>query len=105
MTTNLETDIFVTFHKSKESEARDIIVNFGSYLIHLYSEAIISSLTVPAATRATTSPWDVETHSAKSPEDKSLQQLVTLADGMDWLKSPQAAAPVILKPPKQQKFA
>ena len=95
---------FFTFRKSKESKARNMIVQFGSYLIHLYSETIISSLIVPVATRATSSPWDVEAHCAKSPEDESLQQLVTLADGMDWLKSPQVAAPVILKPPEQQKF-
>ena len=96
---------FVTFQKRKELEARDMIVQFGSFLIHTYSVKIVTSLTVAAATRAKSAPWGVATHSAKSPEDESLQQLVTLADGMNWLKNPQAAAPVILKPPDQQKFA
>ena len=94
---------FLTFQKNKESKACDMIVQFGSYLTHEYSAKIVTSLTVPAATRVTSFPWDVETYSAKSPEDKSLQQLVTLANEMDWLKSPQPAAPVILKSPDQQK--
>ena len=74
-----------------------MIVQFGSYLIHKYSPQISSSLTVSAATGASASPWDIETHSEKLPEDESLQQLVTLADGMDWPKIPQPATPVILK--------
>ena len=95
----------ITFQPSKESEARDMIVQFGSYLIFEYSVGIVTSLTVAAATRAKAAAWDEENHCAKSPEDESLQQLVTLADGMDWLKNPQASAPVILKPPEQQKFS
>ena len=60
---------FVTFQKSQESEAREMVVDFGSYLIFKYSAAILGSLTVSAATRASAAPWDKENHCAKSPED------------------------------------
>ena len=78
-------------------------VQFGSYLIFTYGLEITTSLTVPAATRAKSAPWDEKLHCAKSLEDESLNQLVSIADEMDWLQGPQEA-PVILKPPEKQRY-
>ena len=65
-----------------------MIVQFGLYLIFKYSNAITSSLTLVAATRATDAKWDKANNCAKSPEDEPMSQLVTITDGMDWLTNP-----------------
>ena len=78
-----------TYALDIEQEARDMAVQFGSYLAHEYSEEIFKCMEATAATAARDAPWDPDTHSARSPEDESMKTLVEIVDGMGWLKSPK----------------
>lgn len=53
---------YITFKLSRESEAHNMVVEFCSYLIFKYSDAIITSLTIPASMCASSAPWDIVLH-------------------------------------------
>ena len=78
-----------TFALDVEQEARDMAVQFGSYLAHKYCDKIFKCMEATAAKEARNAPWDPATHSAKSPEDESMKNLVEIVDGMGWLKKPE----------------
>ena len=78
-----------TYALDIEQESRDMAVQFGSYLAHEYSAEVFKCMETTEAAEARDSPWDPDTHSAKSPEDESMKNLVEIVDGMGCLKSPQ----------------
>ena len=88
-----------TFAQDVEHEARDMAVQFGSYLAHEYCSEIFKCMESTAAAEAKEAKWDPTTYSAKSPEDESMQNLVEIVDGMGWLKKPQQ--PGILRSTKK----
>ena len=77
----------LTFALDVKQEARDMVVHFGLYLVHEYSDEIFKCMESTAAADARETKWDSTTHTAKSPEDKSMKNLVEIVDGMGWLKN------------------
>ena len=75
-----------TFALDVEQEAPDMAIQFGSYLAHKYNDEVFKCMESTAAAEAKKAKWDPETHSAKSPEDELMKNLVEIVDGMGWLK-------------------
>ena len=82
-----------TFALDVEQEAQDMAVQFGSYLAHKYNDEVFKCTKSIAAAEAQEATWDPKTHSAKSPEDESMKNLVEIFDGMGWLKKPEQSTP------------
>ena len=65
----------ITFPSNLELEARDMVSQLGSYLVHQYDKEILKYFTTTAAKRALSSPWDSVLHCAKAPEIAYFQKL------------------------------
>ena len=80
---------FVTFPTSQETEARDMLSHFGSYLVYEQkNKEVLKYLTLEAGERSRKSKWDPKTQTAISEENTMMDELISKADNMDWLQGP-----------------
>ena len=80
---------FFTFPSTLETEARDMISHFGSYIAHEHKTDALIYLRPEAAKRAETSTWDPIKREATSEDNKVMDLLVDKTDKMDWLQDPE----------------
>ena len=70
-----------------EQEAHNMIAHFWSYLTFKYGPEIYGYMQKESPESVKQSPWDLESHMAKTKEDKLIRNLVVIVEGMDWLKN------------------
>ena len=80
---------FVTFPTTIETEARDMLSHFGSYLVYEQkNKEVLKYLTLEAGERSKRALWDPETETAISEENTTMDELIVEVDNINWLQSP-----------------
>lgn len=79
---------FFTFPMAHETEARNMISQFGSYWAHKHGNEILKYLTPEAASRDKLALWDPVEYCARSEENEQIEKLIQEIDGFDWLQDP-----------------
>ena len=80
---------FVTFPTTIETEARDMLSHFGSYLVYEQkNKEVLKYLTLEAGERSKRALWDPETETAISKENTTMDKLIVEVDNINWLQSP-----------------
>ena len=94
--------VFFTFPTASETEARDMISYFGTYLAHVHTVEVLKYLKHDAAKRSKEATWDSDKHEAVTEENKTLDILMGETDGIDWLQDPNRPREVqLLQDPEQ----
>ena len=103
---------YVTFPTINETEARDMLSHFGSYLVYEQkSKEVLQYLTIEAGERSSKVKWDPKTQTAISEENTTMDKLLNKTDNMDWLQGPvqqkgvQFTKNVTLARTSKQKYA
>ena len=80
---------YVTFPTINETEARDMLSHFGSYLVYEQkSKEVLQYLTYEAGERSSKAKWDLETQTEILEENTTMDKLLNKTENMDWLQGP-----------------